>query len=183
MAEENNLTANELYFRSVEDEQGLELTLEESLRNNLVGLITDRYNDAVSARDSDEERWLIAYQNYRGLYSKNVRFRESEKSRVFVKVTKTKVLAAFGQLVDVIFGANKFPIGISETKVPEGSTTISHLDTNSPMPGIETSTSADMENPFEVGFEGDGKVLRPGATFGSGKFDAVPIEKKLEDSF
>ena len=182
MAEENNLTANELYFKSVEDEQGLELTLEESLRNNLVGLITDRYNDAVSARDSDEERWLIAYQNYRGLYSKNVRFRESEKSRVFVKVTKTKVLAAFGQLVDVIFGANKFPIGISETKVPEGSTTISHLDTNSPMPGIETSTSADMENPFEVGFEGDGKVLRPGATFGSGKFDAVPIEKKLEDS-
>ena len=43
MAEENNLTANELYFRSVEDEQGLELTLEESLRNNLVGLITYFY--------------------------------------------------------------------------------------------------------------------------------------------
>ncbi len=53
------------------------------------------------------------------MYGKNIRFRESEKSRVFVKVTKTKVLAAFGQLVDVIFGANKFPIGISETKVPE----------------------------------------------------------------
>ena len=120
MEEENTLTANEIYFAPVEDEQGLELTLEESLRNNFVGLLVDRYQSAQSARDLDEQRWLTAYHNYRGLYGKNVRFRESEKSRVFVKVTKTKVLAAFGQLVDVIFGAGKFPIGIAETKVPEG---------------------------------------------------------------
>ena len=113
MAEENNLTANELYFEKVEDEQGLELSLEESLQKNLVGLLSDRYAKSVAARDHDEERWITAYQNYRGNYNKDVRFRESEKSRVFVKVTKTKVLAAFGQLVDVIFGANKFPIGIS----------------------------------------------------------------------
>ena len=139
--EENGLTANELYFKPVENEQGLSLTLEETLRNNLVGLVSDRYNDAVSARDSDEERWLIAYQNYRGLYQKDVRFRESEKSRVFVKVTKTKVLAAFGQLVDVIFGANKFPIGISETKMPEGASSMSHVDSEALNPGIETSSS------------------------------------------
>jgi hypothetical protein len=48
--------------------------------------------------------------------ARTCRFRESEKSSIFVKVTKTKVLAAFGQLVDVVFGANKFPIGITETK-------------------------------------------------------------------
>ena len=41
MAEENTLTANELYFEKVEDEQGLQLTLEENLRKNLVGLIDD----------------------------------------------------------------------------------------------------------------------------------------------
>ena len=115
MSEQNSLTANGLYFEEVEEEQGMQLTLEESLRNNFVGLIMDRYEQAESARDLDERRWLEAYHNYRGLYGKNVRFRESEKSRIFVKVTKTKVLAAFGQLVDVIFGANKFPIGISET--------------------------------------------------------------------
>ena len=66
--EENNLTANGLYFKSVEDEQGLSLDLEESLKNNLVGLVLDRYESAVSARDSDEQRWIAAYQNYRGLY-------------------------------------------------------------------------------------------------------------------
>ena len=110
MAEENSLTSNELYFEKVENEHGLELTLEESLQNNFVNLLQDRYDNAKRSRDLDEKRWMTAYHNYRGLYGQNVRFRESEKSRVFVKVTKTKVLAAFGQLVDVIFGANKFPI-------------------------------------------------------------------------
>jgi len=108
MSEQNSLTANGLYFEEVEEEQGMQLTLEESLRNNFVGLIMDRYEQAESARDLDERRWLEAYHNYRGLYGKNVRFRESEKSRIFVKVTKTKVLAAFGQLVDVIFGLISF---------------------------------------------------------------------------
>ena len=183
MAEENDLTANELYFKSVEDEQGLDITLEETLRNNFVALLVDRYHAATSSRDHDEKRWITAYHNYRGIYDKEVRFRETEKSKVFVKVTKTKVLAAFGQLVDVIFGSNKFPIGISETKMPEGVSTFAHLDTSSLMPGLETSLSAKerTDNPFDVGFEGDGKTLKPGATFNNGKFDVIPIEKGLED--
>ena len=161
MDNENSLTANGLYFEQVEDEQGLQLTLEESLRNNFVGLLMDRYEQAESTRDIYEQRWLTAYHNYRGLYDKNVRFRESEKSRVFVKVTKTKVLAAFGQLVDVIFGANKFPIGISETKIPEGISEYAHLDPQNPLPGIETSdeqppedgnaAKTEKENPFDGG--------------------------------
>ena len=186
--EENTLTANELYFEEVEDEQGLQLTLDEALRNNLVGLLMDRYQSAENARDLDERRWLTAYHNYRGLYDKNVRFRESEKSRVFVKVTKTKVLAAFGQLVDVIFGAGKFPIGVSETKMPEGVSEIAHLDTQNPLPGIETSQpeteegdNQQTENPYDVGYEGDGKTLKPGATYGSQKFDHEPIEIKAID--
>jgi len=186
MAEENTLTANELYFEKLEDEQGLQLTLEENLRKNLIGLISDRYYSAESARNLDESRWLEAYHNYRGLYSKNIRFRESEKSRVFVKVTKTKVLAAFGQLVEVIFGSGKFPIGVSETKVPEGVAEHAHLDINNPAPGIvETSISKEeeSENPFDVGYEGDGKTLKPGATHGSGKFETVkPIDVLAEEA-
>ena len=186
MEEENTLTANEIYFAPVEDEQGLELTLEESLRNNFVGLLVDRYASAQSARDLDEQRWLTAYHNYRGLYGKNIRFRESEKSRVFVKVTKTKVLAAFGQLVDVIFGAGKFPIGIAETKVPEGASEYAHLDINNPVPGIETSEQPfiskekEGDNPFDVGYEGDGRELKPGSTYGSQKFDTQEIEEAAE---
>ena len=184
---ENTLTANGIYFGDVEGEDGLELTLEENLRNNLVGLITDRYVSAKSSRDLDEQRWLTAYHNYRGLYGKNVRFRESEKSRIFVKVTKTKVLAAFGQLVDVVFGANKFPIGISETKMPEGISQYGHVDASA-APGIETSQGQAPEeeqeitdNPFDVGYEGDGKVLKPGATFATGKFEDIKLDKLAEE--
>ena len=176
--EENTLTANELYFKKVDDEQGLILTLEESLRNNLVGLLKNRFELAETARKADEDRWITAYHNYRGLYGQNVKFRESEKSRVFVKVTKTKVLAAFGQLVDVIFGGNKFPIGISETKIPEGSSEYAYLDAQNPLPGIETSKPEQTEpvkkeNPFDVGFKGDGKDLTPGSTYNNGKQEAV----------
>jgi len=156
MAEEENTliqNADGIYFESVEDEEGMNLNLEEDLNNQLAGLIQDRFTSAELARDADEGRWMTAYHNYRGLYPKNVKFRESEKSRVFVKVTKTKVLAAFGQLVDVIFGGNKFPIGVSETKVPEGISEIAHLDTNNPVPGIETSMGEEdtLENPYDVG--------------------------------
>ena len=187
MAENENtfLTANDIY-EEVEGEAGKALTLEESQEINLVGIIKSRYALAETARDSDERRWLQAYENYRGLYNKGVKFRESEKSRVFVKVTKTKVLAAFGQLVDVIFGTGKFPIGISETKIPEGETDYAHLDTSNPIPGLET-TEGEMPddignregtnvNPYDVGYEGDGKTLKPGATYYNGIF-----EDSLED--
>ena len=185
---ENDFTADSMYFEEVEGEEGKTLTLEETLRNKFVALLQDRFSSSEEARAMDESRWITAYHNYRGLYPKNVRFRESEKSKVFVKVTKTKVLAAFGQLVDVIFGSGKFPIGISETKVPEGVSEHAHLDINNPVPGIETTPQeptegeAETENPFDVGYEGDGKVLKAGATFNTGKFEEKFIEKEAEEA-
>ena len=140
MAENNFIeNANNIYFDDVEGEEGKALSLDETLRNKFVSLLQDRYSAAGDARSQDEGRWITGYHNYRGLYPKNVKFRESEKSKVFVKITKTKVLAAFGQLVDVIFGANKFPIGISETRISEGVAQHAHLDTTNPVPGIETT--------------------------------------------
>ena len=185
MAENENsfLTANDIYVE-VEGESGKSLSLEEDQQNNLVGIVKGRYYNAEEKRDLDERRWLRAYENYRGLYSKSVKFRDSEKSRVFVKITKTKVLAAFGQLVDVIFGTGKFPIGIQETKIPEGELESAHLDINNPQPGIETSIPDDIgnriENPYEVGYEGDGRTLKPGATFAKGMFSET-IEELVED--
>jgi len=176
MAENENtfLNANSIY-EEVEGESGVQLTLEEDQQRNIIGTIKDRFAVAADARQTDETRWLKAYENYRGLYSKNVKFRESEKSRVFVKITKTKVLAAFGQLVDVIFGTGKFPIGISETKIPEGETDYAHLDTSNPTPSLETTVGEVdeipddignmIDNPYDVGYEGDGKTLKPGATY------------------
>ena len=168
-------TANELYFKPIEGESSYELDVEEEIRNRLVGLVEDRFMEAENARDVDEQRWLTAYHNFRGLYGRNVKFRESEKSKVFVKVTKTKVLAAFGQLVDVVFGTGQFPIGITETKLPEGISTYKHVSVGGT--GIEMSEGEEapeeevMEtppNPYDVGYAGDGKVLKAGATITAG---------------
>jgi len=189
--EENGLFGNagEIYFSPVEGEGALELNLEESLRSRFVGLVEDRFAQAERAREHDERRWLQAYHNFRGLYPKNVRFRESEKSKVFIKVTKTKVLAAFGQLVDVIFGTGQFPIGVRETMVPEGVSKYRHLDLS---PGVETSMPQEVEEPvaekeevagpFDVGFEGDGKVLKAGATFSSGESAFETAVKEAEEA-
>ena len=146
MAEDNTfLNANNIY-EEVEGESGKNLNIPEDQQRNLIGIIQGRFAQAEDARETDERRWLRAYENYRGLYNKSIKFRDSEKSRVFVKVTKTKVLAAFGQLVDVIFGTGKFPIGISETKIPEGETDYAHLDTSNPTPSLETSIPDDIGN-------------------------------------
>jgi len=181
MAEKENtfLSADNIY-EEVDGETGKALNLEEDQQSNLVGIIKARFAQAEDKRDMDERRWLRAYENYRGMYNKSVKFRASEKSRIFVKVTKTKVLAAFGQLVDVIFGTGKFPIGVTETKVPEGEYTSAHLDTANAQPGMETSLPDNIgnriedppqeENPYDVGYEGDGRTLKAGATFGKGIF-------------
>jgi len=87
---------------------------------SIVQLVEQRFKKAEDARFVDEQRWMSAYRNYRGLYGPDVQFTETERSRVFVKVTKTKVLAAYGQIVDVLFGNSKFPITVEPTTLPEG---------------------------------------------------------------
>jgi hypothetical protein len=177
MAENKNTlldNSNDLFFEDVEGEQAKQLVLEESQAAGLVGAIQKRFEDAETARLPHEGRWLTGYRNFRGLYDKKIKFRESEKSKIFVKITKTKVLAAYGQLIDVVFGTGKFPIGVTETKMPEGVSEYLHLDTQNSTPGIETTPEeieeTSEDNPFDVGFVGDGKTLKAGATFTNGKF-------------
>ena len=147
----------------------------------LVAEINYKFKAASDKRQDDEDRWLQAYHNYRGKYYKNIQFTEREKSRVFVKVTKTKVLAAYGQIIDVLFGTGKFPLIIQETKVPEGIAEYAHMnpmkekmgDENmQPTPGIEgnmdyTPGEQMAEPNMGLGFPGDGNNLAPGATFSS----------------
>ncbi len=94
----------------------------------LVGFIEERYNRSKDARQSDETRWLTSYRNYRGLYGPEVQFTEQEKSQAFIKITKTKVLAAYAQIVDVLFAGSKFPIGIEPSYKPLGVSSSVHFD-------------------------------------------------------
>ena len=147
----------------------------------LVAEIQSKFQACSNKRQDDENRWLQAYHNYRGQYYKNVHFTQHEKSRVFVKVTKTKVLAAYGQIIDVLFGTGKFPLIIQETKVPEGIAEYAHMnpmkeqmgDENmEPTPSIEGNLEYQPGQPIteessDLGYPGDGRELAPGATFNS----------------
>ena len=176
MEENTFLDANSIY-EEVEGEEGKTLKLEEDQSKGLVGLIKTRFSNAERARLGDEGRWLESYQNFRGKYGKKVRFRESEKSRVFIKVTKTKTIAAFGQLIDLLFGTGQFPIAVKETRLPEGIAKTAHIELNQaplniegPEEGrVELPEVKSSENPFDVGYQGDGKVLKAGATLINGE--------------
>ena len=95
-------------------------TVEDAETSKIIPFIMEKYNRAEDYRRQDETRWLRAYRNYRGIYGPEVQFTEAEKSRVFIKVTKTKTLAAYGQIADVLFAKHSFPISIDPTTLPEG---------------------------------------------------------------
>jgi hypothetical protein len=142
--------------------------------SSLVRHVLDKFSKSEDTRRQDEERWLRAYRNYRGLYGPDVQFTETEKSRVFVKVTKTKTLAAFGQIIDVLFANNKFPISVEPTTLPEGVEDTVHFDPKSP------PNSKKKEPPKDIyGFSGDGREIPPGATRNSLLQQSGPLEDKL----
>ena len=128
----------------------------------IIGYVTSKYTESKASRQTHEARWLRAYKNYRGVYDSTTQFRDSEKSKVFVKITKTKTLAAYGQIVDVLFANKKFPITVEPTPVPEGIAEYMHQA----MPGEDQ-----LQSPF--GYNGDGRELPPGATEASEPMDKL----------
>ena len=129
--------------------------------SKIIPFIMEKYNRAEDYRRQDETRWLRAYRNYRGIYGPEVQFTEAEKSRVFIKVTKTKTLAAYGQIADVLFAKNSFPISIDPTTLPEGIVEDVSFDPALPDPLREEQGTAEV-SPY--GFSGDGKEFPAGAT-------------------
>jgi len=133
--------------------------------SDVVSFVQGRFKRAEDVRQQDEQRWLKAYRNYRGLYGPDVQFTETEKSRVFVKVTKTKTLAAYGQIIDVLFGNNTFPLTVNPTKLPDGVADSVHinLDPNAEK-GQDELRQAFEDTPSEPFlFKPNGK-LQPGET-------------------
>ena len=144
---------------------------------SIVQLVEERFSKAEDARFVDEQRWMNAYRNYRGLYSADVKFTEAERSRVFVKVTKTKTLAAYGQIVDVLFGNNTFPLTVNPTKLPEGVADTVSFETD-PMGQKITEQSREAFSKPEPLITPD-TVLQPGDTLSQLKDRLGPLEKKL----
>ena len=157
---------------------------EDTLFDNVSSVVTyvnERFKRAEDARNADEERWLRSYRNYRGIYGPDVQFTSSEKSRVFVKVTKTKTLAAYGQIVDVLFGNNKFPLTINPSVLPDGVAEAVHinLDPNAERAGdaMRTPFNQETNKPYLIGPDTE---LKPGETMSDLRRRLGPVENKVE---
>ena len=142
-------------FLEPEDDQTIPIVAPTEQMPGLAGYIRAKFEDAENGRYVYEQRWLQAYKNFRGIYDSTTTYRDSERSKVFIKITKTKVLAAYGQIVDILFANKKFPLVVESTPMPEGIAEFAHMRT----PADEVS----QEQADPYGFPGDGRELAPGA--------------------
>ena len=162
--------------------------------SSLAAYVEEQFNRSYSDRREQEERWVDSYLNFRGLEHERTSFTETETSKVFIKVTKTKVNAAYGLLHEIMFPnfGNSFPISVKPTPVPEGVEKSVHIAPNAPP---EDSDDMGKGRRFNLGGmtekldpvkdklrAGPGKV--PGAvTFNPSKTAAQYMDEKMQDQF
>ena len=171
--------------------------------SGIASFIESKFRRSKDQRLFDEDRWLMAYRNYRGLYGPEVQFTDTEKSQAFVKITKTKVLAAYAQVVDVLFAGSKFPVGIEARKDPNSVAGAVNYDPNAITPekvqdkvGVEYTPKRPIARPDldrDLGVfkdtlspvsdelqSGDG-TTQSSVTFEPAKKAALMMERKMHD--
>ena len=140
-------------FLQPEDDTGVPIANPSEQMPGLAGYVRNKFEDSENGRRTHEHRWLQAFKNFRGIYDSTTQYRDSERSKVFIKITKTKVLAAYGQIIDILFANKKFPVVVEPTPMPEGIEEFAHM-----------KTPLDEDQPVDpYGFEGDGREVPPGA--------------------
>lgn len=159
-------------FLEPDEEASVPIVNPDEKMPGLAGHIRSKFEDAENGRYTYEQRWLQAYKNFRGIYDSTTQYRDSERSKVFIKITKTKVLAAYGQIVDILFANKKFPIVVESTPVPEGIEEFAHMRT--PVDDLPGQT-----DPY--GFPGDGREIGPGGLSASQPHSLGTYGKELGD--
>ena len=143
--------------------------------SGVTAFIESQFQRSKDRRLFDEDRWLKAYRNYRGIYGSDVQFTDTEKSKIFVKITKTKVLAAYAQLIDVLFAGSKFPIGIEPRKFPSNVADAVHYDPNA-------LTDEKVSEKTGVEYKVPRQIMRPDVARDLGVYQdkLEPIQEELE---
>ena len=153
--------------------------------------IRNKFYEASSLRSATENRWLDAFYDFRGTYTPDEMAKiAARKDRnpgaavVFIKVAKTKAEAAYSQILDILFSSTRFPIAVEPTPMPEGvPDTVTIKAANSPEVANISSNKLDVN----VGYDGDGLEIEPGATNQSvletalSKFKGLLSNKKVVD--
>lgn len=155
--DQSDLTYDEIAISSGTSPEELALAVKLSRIVPIVKAKRDRSKRARMA--VTEPKWVKAYYAWRGEYNPEekkiiamAQARNPYNSQVFIKVTKTKVMAAYGQLLDIILTNNKIPVEIKSSPEPEGIADTAYIGP----PSLEQALGQ------AYGYPGDGKTLQPG---------------------
>jgi hypothetical protein len=70
---------------------------------SLINFVKERYSRSKQSRRYDEERWLRAYRNYRGLYGPDMKFTETLLRTSLIKKIYNNFLYDIGYHIKLIF--------------------------------------------------------------------------------
>ena len=82
----------------------------------------DVFTEYKDSRKETENEWLSDLRQFQGLYEPDVLARLNEsgaRSKVFVGLTRTKVMAAYSRIVDLLFQHGDSFFGIEPTPIPQ----------------------------------------------------------------
>lgn len=103
------------------DEDQLDGQQEQEL-NSLGGRLSKIFQEYKDARKETENEWLKDLRQYNGIYEPNVLAALNEagaRSKVFVGLTRTKVMAAYSRIVDLLFQQGDLFFAVSPTPIPQ----------------------------------------------------------------
>ena len=111
---------HELEEEELEKEpDGLQAQSMQSLGSRLAGTFQE-YKDA---RKETENEWLKDLRQYQGIYEPEVLARldaaSGSRSKVFVGLTRTKVMAAYSRIIDLLFQHGDVFFSVAPTPVPQ----------------------------------------------------------------
>lgn len=140
---------------------------EKVIQSPLVARIVANLEEAETSRYTPEQQWTANLKAYRGEDSNIVGengdagpFRKSEEKKPYVRTTTVKTRAAYAQIMESLMQNSRFPLMIEATPDPEG---VPEFATNDPQ--AQTNKEPETQEDFNLGFEGDGRTMEPGATF------------------
>lgn len=168
---QDEYTQNYKYREEADADKGMD---KETIQMSpIASFVRDKWQQAKDDRAVSEEIWLDSYNQWRGKYSAEEEKQLTEQetrnpgsSRIFIKLTKTKVQAAYSQILEIIEAGGKFPISIEHTPVPENVPEYAYIEAPGAPMGTSDSEMEMSEAPEGdvYGFSGDGQQIEAGTT-------------------
>lgn len=123
------------------EEQETQTQQEKSAYEAVGSVMRTQFEEWKAARQSQEDEWIRDLRAYMGVYDPEVEL-APKRSKVYVRLTATKVMAAYAKLCDLLFQSSDNSWSLDPAECDEDSV------------GIERMTDLMEDQLSEAGFEG-----------------------------